>query len=178
MPRDSITKADTSAVQDQVTVLINTALSSHFATLNNSHLKALFHLSEIFKKATDPEPIAPTIPITITDVTPPRVTQYAPQRLSVSLVPSLRLSTALPRVPDSHLTSTKISSLKFNFAPLTTQHKNTESTFPVTPRVTYSQRTGNLGHLKWMRAKELAKKPVSTPKCFHLCQRLHRPNPN
>ena len=147
-PHASMTKTDASYAQDQVTAPRNTAPLPPFYNLKKNHCQALFHLAENFKQAMDPNPISPTIPIPITAVTTPRVPHYAPPRVHVSLLLSLRPRVALTRVPDSHLAYTNISSLKFNFSTLLTRHKNTELTCPITPKVIYSQHTVNLVLMK------------------------------
>ena len=87
IPHVSMTKYDTAAAQDLVTIMSNPAPESPFDPFNDSHFQALFHLAQIFKQATEPDSISPTIHIPIPDVTPPRVPQYDPPRVHVSLVP-------------------------------------------------------------------------------------------
>ena len=164
MPHTSTDKADTSSAKDLVTTLINPAPSPPFSTLNERYCQALFHLAENFKQAIDINPKAPTIPIPIPANTPPRVPQHPPPRANVSLLPSLGPRLELLRVPGSHLVSTQIYPLKVHFSTLPSRHKNLESTFSVAPKVIYSQHTGNLGHIRRLRAKNLKKKLVSKTK--------------
>ena len=120
----SMNESATENAQDLVTSLIKPAPVSPFAPLNESNLQSIFHLADIFKQATDPDPIVTTISIPIPDVTPPKVPHYAPPRVNVFLLPTMRPRVSLLRVPGSHLESTKISPLKIYFSTLTPGHKN------------------------------------------------------
>ena len=158
MLHTSTDKSATEAAQDLFTALSKPAPSSPFDDLNNSYCPALFHLVEIFKQATDPDPKAPTIPIPIPADITIMVTQYTPLRVSIYLSPSLGSCLALLRVTDSHLVSTKISPLKLHFSPNLPRHKNPESTFSVAPKATYAQRTDNLECMQRLYAKKIKKK--------------------
>ena len=129
----STEKSSTTAAQDMVTALSKPAPLSPFDPLNSIRLQDLLKLADIFKQSTDPGPQAPTKPVPVNNLTlvsypslsppslktpkysglppitidaHPRMPQYAPQRVSVSLVLALGLRLALLMVPGLHLVST------------------------------------------------------------------------